>query len=466
MSAKVELGTAQSGHAIVIGGSIAGLLAARVLAEHFARVTVYDREPPGAGPEPRKSVPQARHSHLLLPPGFAAIGALFPGLFEEMKKDSPQFLDIARDMAWHHFGRWRPRFRADLPTVMCTRPFLEHHIAQRVLALPQVTLHGDRVVEGLLLAQERVVGVRVKSGSAPPADVEADLVVDASGRGSRLPEWLVALGFPSPREDAVRIELGYASCLYQPPADFDLSWKLLVHYPNPPHSWRGGLICNVENGAWSVSLNGYFKDHPPTEEAGFLEFARTLPQPHIYDYLRRGTRLSDIRAYRLPRVRRLRYELLPRFPERLVVVGDAVCYLNPIFAQGMTLATFGAEALRLELAAGGGERKGLGRAVQRRLAKSLALPWFLTTSLDLRFPQAEGTRLPGLRLLHYYIDHLMQTVASNQYVCHQFYRVVAMVADLRVLLQPRALLAVLLDALRGRGSQRSVSASAIPTPLD
>jgi 2-polyprenyl-6-methoxyphenol hydroxylase-like FAD-dependent oxidoreductase len=453
---------------VVIGGSIAGMLAATVLAEHFELVTIFDREPPATAPVPRKSVPQARHSHLLLPPGYAIMRDLLPGLFAEIEAAGPPRVDLARDMAWHHFGRWRPRFRADIMTTLCTRPLLEYHVQQRVLALPRVRVQGGCTVERLLADRQQITGVRIHRPDGSVADVAADFVVDASGRGSRLPDWLAELGFARPREDAVRIDLGYTSRLYAPPADFAGGWKFLVSYPNPPHSWRGGLICSVERGAWSVSLNGYFHDYPPTDEAGFLEFARSLTQPYIYEYLRKARPLSELRAYRLAAVRRLRYESLGGLPERLYVVGDAVCYLNPMFGQGMSLAAFGAEALRVELRARHDKLEGLGRAAQRRLGRRLAMPWFLTTSLDLRFPQAQGGRPPWLPLVHRYIDGLMQTVTTNRRVCLKLYRVLAMQSDGRALLAPAALLPVLRAVLQRppQPDDADARSATLPRPLD
>ena len=443
--------TRRGGHAVVIGGSIAGLLAARVLAEHFDRVTILDREPPADGPTARKCVPQARHSHLLLPPGCRVISELLPGLFDEMSAAHPHHMDIARDMVWFHFGRWRPRFRGSMPTVMCTRPLLEYHIQRRVLLEPRVTLRGDCVVDGLVSEAGRIAGVtfRPERGAGAHERLDADFVVDASGRGSHLPEWLVALGLPAPETATVRIDLGYASRLYDPPPDFDLSWKFLVHYPFPPFSWRGGLIFNVENAGWSVSLNGYFRDYPPADEAGFLEFARSLPQPYIYEYLRRATPRSDISVYRIPSVRRVRYETMRGFPERLVVLGDAVCALNPMFGQGMTVAALGVSELRKALHAQKGLLEGLGKRVQRAYARRLNVPWFLTTTMDLRYPQTQGRRGPLLPLLHWYIDNLMETVSQNRYVCYQYYLVAAMLRGLGTLLKPTALLPVLWTGLRG-----------------
>ena len=436
------------GHAVIIGGSMAGLLSARVLADHFERVTVLERDPVPEGAEPRKSVPQGRHVHALLEAGLKALEALFPGLTRELRAEGAEFIDMARDIAWHHCGTWKPRFDSDFQLILATRPLLEATVRRRVGALPRVALrHGYSVEEPVTNAgRSSVTGVRV-NGPAGQETLEADLVVDASGRGSRTPRWLEALGYGRPEEEAIDIDLGYASRMYEPPPDFQGDWKLLVSFPRAPGASRAGLISRVEGGRWLVSLNGYFGDHPPTDEQGFLDFARSLSGGDFAGKLRGARPLTPVVMHRIPSSRWFHYERLRRWPEGFITVGDSVCALNPIYGQGMSVTCLGVRVLQECLAAHAraspGRVEGLAPRFQRRLPESIATSWLLSTTMDLKYPQATGKRMPGLGLVHWGFTTLIDQTSLDLAVCHAFYEILHLRRGMTTLLKPGLLGSVL-----------------------
>jgi hypothetical protein len=343
---------------------------------------------------------------------------------------------------------WKVRAESGIETVLCTRPYLEWTVLQRVRTLPNVRLRERVTVEELCTdsAKQRVTGVRMK-GPDGEETLEADLVVDASGRGTRSPRWLEELGHGRPEEEKVGIDLAYTSRYYKRPASFRDEWKLLVQYPRSPEGWRAGFIANVEGDRWIVSMNGYFGDHAPTDDQGFLEFARSLPRPGIYDYIQNAEPLSAPVTHKIPTSRWLHYERMPRFPERLVVLGDAVCSFNPIFGQGMTTASLGAKLLGELLRARGlstpGGLDGVSEQFRRKLPGIIRIPWLMTSIMDMHYPQATGTRPPGVGVMHWFLGRLLEQTSVDTNVYHQFLKVLHMREGLESFLQPGVALPLL-----------------------
>ncbi len=437
--------TSRAGHhALIIGGSLAGLLAARVLADHFERVTLVERDQFPMGPEPRKGLPQARHVHILLIRGQQILKELFPGLETELAAAGAPEVDWTSDLGWFSFGGWAPRVPSGYLAQLCSRDLLEWEVRRRLALYPQVRFLTTHEVIGLLASDNntRVTGVRVRlRNQAHPQIVQAglaagdeeelyaDLLVDASGRESRLPGWLEVMGYEPPQETRVNSFLGYASRLYEIPAGFQADWKGLLVRATPPASTRGGGIYPIEGNRWMVTLGGAGRDYPPTDEAGFLDFARSLPVPLLYDAIQQAQPLTPLYGYRRTENRLRHYERLERWPENLVVIGDAVCAFNPVYGQGMTVAALGALALGECLRdqsrrKPGGDLTGLARRFQSRLGRVVATPWLMATSEDFRYPQTEGGR-PGwtTRLMHRYMNHVLHIANQDPPVQRVFLQV-------------------------------------------
>ena len=406
------------GHAVVVGGSIAGLLAARVLSEHFRWVTLIERDRFPDGPEPRKGIPQARHVHVLLKRGRIILGQLFPGLDNELVALGAPVVDIAADAAWLTPAGWGVRFYSDLDTISFGRDLLDWRIRRRLGICTNVRFLEEHEVTELLanVNGTGIAGVRVSPCNQLNRRSEqllyADLVVDASGRGSQAPRWLEALGYPRPRETKVHAHLGYASRIYQRLARFECDWKVVFVQTAPPNFMRGGALFPIEGDRWIVTLAGGDSDYPPTDEAGFLEYARSLRTPLLYKAIKDAKPLSPIHRYLATENRRRHYEKLSRMPDNFLVTGDATCAFNPIYGQGMTTAALGAMALdeclreqrRLKT---DGNLAGFNRRFQKKLAKVNSAPWMLATGEDLRYRGTEGGRPDFLtRLLHRYMDRV------------------------------------------------------------
>ena len=415
-------------HAVVIGGSMAGLLAARVLADTYGAVTVLERDRLPEAVAPRRGVPQGTQAHALQPRGQRILSELFPGITQDLIADGAQYGDTAADAHWYVGGVPLPAVHSGLVTVMCGRPFLDRHVWQRTGELPNVALVEGCGVDGLAGTGERVTGVRLASGEVRAAD----LVVDASGRGSRVPVWLTELGYPRVPEERLTIGLGYATRRYRlrPGPGHDGRMIMVMAAPGRP---RGAICGTIEDGRFVVTLSGMVGDHPPADPAGFTSFARTLPAPMLHEIVRDAEPLGDPVAYRFPASVRRRYDLMPRLPDGLLMVGDGVCSFNPVYAQGMSVAALGAELLRRHVS-GGVPRP---RPFLRELLRDVVGPVWTTMALgDLAYAEVPGRRSARLRLTQAYWSRVWRAATHDPAVAVALLRVLALVDPFRALLRP------------------------------
>lgn len=443
--------TEDRAHAVVIGASVAGLLAARVLSDHFDRVTLIERDKLPNGAEYRSGVPQARHIHGLLASGFQVLESLFPGFEAELDAAGAPRVEWMRDTIQLIATGWTPPYDTRFYSRPCSRLLLESLIRRRVLALPKVELIEGCSAGALMGTQGRVTGVRLEArrrGAGDTRTIDADLVVDASGRGSRAPEWLAALGYEAPSETHVNAHLGYATRLYR--MTKHPGWRALFMMTTPALP-RGGVFIEIENGLWMLTLAGTAGDLPPTDEAGLLAFARSIPAPPLHAALEHAEPLSPIYGYQRTANRLRHYEKLRRFPIGFVVLGDAVCAFNPIYGQGMTAAALGAVELERWLKSGSSD----GRQFQKRLARRNADAWMMATYEDFRYP-TEGAKPPFIaRILNRYVDWLFEASPDVPEIPDRFLRVMHLVRRPVSLFDPR----LILRRLLWRRSSRSLPAN-------
>lgn len=441
--------------AIVIGASMAGLLAAHVLTRHFDRVLVLERDDlPDAG-DIRGGVPQGRHLHALLAQGQQALDTMFPGLFAELTADGTPQMTWCRDTCYFTPGGWIKRFDSKLVTNAIYRPELEYRVRRRVASSGKVDFLTGRDVKRLLASPDggTVTGVEVSvRGTDTTEQYLGALVVDTSGRNSKAPEWLQALGYAAPDETSVNSKVGYATRMYQKPAQ-DFDWVILfINARSAENNPRGGAILDIGGGRWLVSLGGMNEQYPPTDDDGFLAFAEQLPSPTLAQLLKQATPLTPITGYRIAGSRHRHYERLSRRPERFVLLGDSVCAFNPIYGQGITVAAMEAQDLDALLTRHGtADLTGFAARYQKHIAKTLRNAWLLATGEDLRYPGTEGDR-PGVfaRLVQKYVDQYAKVSYDDELLTLTFIKVLNLAAPPTSLFAPRILWRVLAKSLRRR----------------
>jgi 2-polyprenyl-6-methoxyphenol hydroxylase-like FAD-dependent oxidoreductase len=445
---------------------MAGLLAARVLSDHFEQVTVIERDRLTGETEPRKGVPQGRHVHSLLARGAVIMGEYFPDLFPTLAQDGA--IPVSTEgIRWNQLGVWMAAVRRPVKTLFQSRPFLEQYVREQLAARDNVRIMDACEVSQLCAHNDRITGVvlRNRSGEQHEEALSADLIVDASGRGSRAPQWLNSLGYGNVQETSVKIDVGYATRIYRCPAQHPANWKALFIYGRPPDDKRGGVIFPIQGGCWMVTLAGSLRDYPPDDEAGFLEFARSLAQPDLYEAIKDVEPVTPIAVYKYSANRWRHYERMKRLPKGFIILGDAACSFNPIYGQGMSVAAIEAQTLdrclrEQKMFARNNSLVGFAQRFQQAIAKDIKTPWVLSTGEDLRYPGAEGKRSLSIRLLNRYMRRVIELTASDPRVTATLLRVRNLLKPLSTLFQPLIILAVLRQELATFRQQPTVPAPA------
>ncbi|MFF9197809.1 FAD-dependent oxidoreductase [Streptomyces sp. NPDC014779] len=443
-----ELGPRRTRHAVVVGGSLAGLLAARVLSEHAERVTVVERDRFPEQAEPRPGVPQGRHLHVLIEGGQRALDELLPGFMAELAALGAPRVGMPEDMVQWQNGKWFARTPASAHFFSGPRDQLEWLVRERVFADPRIErIEGTEAV-GLLGDAARVRGVllRERGAGAPkePYPLEADLVVDASGRSTRAADWLKGIGAEAPHEETLDTGLAYSTRLFRSPEpDPAVDARGYYVVPNPGQVYSG-VILPLGDGRHVVTLSGLRGDEPPTDEALFEEYARRLPHPVIADWIAKAEPLTPVYGFRRTANVRRRYDRPGRRPAGFLATGDALCAFNPIYGQGMAVAAMSAVALRRALA--DPRRTPTTRRVQRALLDASRQAWDISAGADKKMPGATGdaARSGAVdRVTGWYLGRVQQRAAGDPVVGAAFRAALTLTAPLTALFAPAVLRATL-----------------------
>lgn len=423
--------------AVVVGAGIAGLLAARVLARRFARVTVLDRDELPEEAVFRKGVPQSRHLHSLATRGSELLEEFFPGLDDELAGAGAPLLDQTADTITEMPGGRMPRFSSGITMRAASRALIESAVRRRVEQEPAVRFVPGVEATDLRLKSDAVAGVSTRSHYMDgETDYAADLVLDASGQSSRAPRWLREAGYGEPQQTVVDARLGYASRWYRVPEDFEGDWLALAVLPGWPDNPRGGTLRQVEDGLWTAVLTGSGGDYPPTDPGGFLQFAASLPSPLIHDAISAAEPVSPVYGYRRTANRRRHYEKM-ELPAGFLVLGDAATTLNPSYGTGMTAAALSARALEKSLSGRRRSLARLGRRFQRRQVKAVSPCWITTTSNDSQWAAASLEELNApRRFAHGVTGQVMALAVERQRTAKTMFEVKNVLRGPSAMLRP------------------------------
>jgi 2-polyprenyl-6-methoxyphenol hydroxylase-like FAD-dependent oxidoreductase len=380
-------------HAVVIGAGMAGLTAAQAISRHFGKVTVIERDVLPAEAEPRRGTPQCQHAHMLLAGGLKALQTLFPGFENDLAEAGAVKIRAGKDLRFERPG-FDPFPIRDLgfDIFSMSRPLLEAVTRRRVLQAPNIGICMRSRVTGLVAARDatRIEAIRYESGDGPAVTVEADLVVEASGRCGLTLQLLEELSLKRPEETEIGIDQAYASTIVERPLDRNADWLGNIVLPSAPDSSRGAFLFPIEKQRWLLSIGGNHGDAPPDDRAGFMDFVRSLRTSTIYDAVKDARPLTDIVRYQLPCSIRRHFERLESFPAGLLAIGDSVCRFNPVFGQGMSVAAQEAVILG-RLLAEDVPMDRLARDFFAAIQDTIATPWGVAVS-DFVYPATRGVR--------------------------------------------------------------------------
>jgi 2-polyprenyl-6-methoxyphenol hydroxylase-like FAD-dependent oxidoreductase len=448
--------------AVVLGASMGGLLAARVLADFYGTVTVVDRDELTDEPASRRGVPQGRHTHLLLPRGAQILEELFPGILDELVTDGvPVWGDGDLSKLCLSFGG-HDMLRSgrltidpkDMAMYCASRPFLECRVRQHAQSIANVRLLGGHDFAEFITKPGRVTGVRVIDHDGDTHhELGADLVVDAMGRGAHTPGFLESLGYGRPDEDHVVMRTTYVSQRLQIPPG---TLKEVFANISPGGGRPTGLfLVRNENDTWIFTVFGMLGNEPPRDLAGMISFASEYAPAHLIDAVRLGEPIGDVTQHRMPSSQWRRYDKMKRFPKGLLVSGDAICSFNPIYGQGMTVSALDAVALRDCLRRGSTD---LARRFFRASAKPIGVAWQMAASSDLDFPEVEGKRSRSMRVVNRLVDWAGTACESDAVVLGRFFKVNGLVDPPIRLAHPEFIYRVAAANLRRHQPQRADAA--------
>jgi 2-polyprenyl-6-methoxyphenol hydroxylase-like FAD-dependent oxidoreductase len=435
------------------------LLTAHTLAEHFERVTVCERDLVEEDTEFRAGVPQARHPHGVLARGAELLEARFPGLRAELGALGAPIYDFGLGLRFRLPSGRLPVSAMGIEMQNVTRTTLERAIRRRVLAHPRIELRAGLVVDGIELDRgtgDIVTGVvgrqrDIASSHAPACEVgprehlPADFVVEATGRAAKLVGWLADIGWERPEIQEVDGRISYVSQFFRLPADHAVDWYLAGRLTYAPTINRGGVATKVDGDRWLITLIGAGGEVPPTDPAGFLDYATSLGMEEIPAAIAAGTPLMP--TYRFARManRWICYHRLRRWPQHLIAMGDAVCVFNPVYGQGLTVAAQQAQMLS-EFLDGTRTLIGLAQRFQRRLPGLIRLPWLMATSNDLAWDPAPLNR--SARIIRWYLHHLLDLIPTDPEIATRFAQVQNMISGPTALVPPHLIAKVLCQSLR------------------
>jgi 2-polyprenyl-6-methoxyphenol hydroxylase-like FAD-dependent oxidoreductase len=437
--------------AVVLGGSIAGLFAARVLADAYDEVQIVDRDVLVGVKGIRRFCPQSHQANGLLARGAQIMEELFPGITQELIDNTVPTGDLSGSCRWYANGYRLKQEHGDLITLGVIRPVLEWHIRERVQQIPNVSFIEEHDILGLITTPDKskVTGARVQArGEKTDKVIEADLVVDATGRGSRTPVWLEQLGYEKPFEERKKIDLAYVTQHFRvrpgaDPFNGDVAINQIAH----PAAPRGNVFFLVEDGKWELTTYGILGDHPPTDQAALYEWLKSLPAKDVYEAVRYADPVDTPQPFRFPTTLRRHYHTLTRFPENLLVTGDAVTTFNPVYAQGMSVAALCAITMRSHLHSGAAP---VPLDYFRDLAKeAIDAAWEMTNTVDLTFPGVVGDRPLKMRMAQKFLKRVQIAATRDGKVTRAYFRAAGLVEKPESLMRPGFLLRVLWKSMFG-----------------
>ncbi len=433
---------------IVLGAGIAGLLAARVLADSFAEVLLVERDRLTNSTGYRRGVPHGRHAHGIIARGQEILEDHFPGITDELIGAGVKCGDFNYDVRWYFNGKRLQPARSGLLCVPATRPVLEAHVRQRVRDIPNVSFLDSCDILGLATTPDRgtVTGARIQRQSGGCETLCTDLVIDATGRGSRTPAWLEELGYARPEVERVKIGLAYTTRHYRLDSDPLGNDLAIIPAPTPGYP-RGAFFYRLpgNDNKFELSLTGMLGDHPPADPDGFLAFTKSLPAPDIFEAVSTAEPLDEPVTFSFPASIRRHYERMEKFPARLLVMGDAMCSFNPIYGQGMTVTAMESLALRKHLRNGEIPRP---QDVFRDFSQDIDVPWALSTGADLGFPGVEGNRTMMTRIINGYVARLQRAAVYDSTLTNSFIRSAGLVDPPQALMRPGNVMRVLRNSIR------------------
>jgi 2-polyprenyl-6-methoxyphenol hydroxylase-like FAD-dependent oxidoreductase len=405
--------------AVVVGAGMAGLPAARALADYFEQVVVLERDGLPFDASHRTGIPQGRHAHALLAGGQRALGDLFPGFEQDLVEAGAVPVNAGLDFRLERPG-YDPFPARDLGLVVSamSRPLIELTVRQRVRQHDNITIREHCRALDVTASPDgaAVSAIRLQNSDGKNETLATDLIVDASGRGHLTNGVLESVGRPYPEESAIGVDITYATAVFAVPDDAPTDWKAVLLLNAPAEGGLAAVMAPLERNRWIVTLVGHHGEKPPSDHDGFLAYAQQLRTPTIYDAIKKAEQLGEIVRFGFPASLRRHFDRIHDFPRGLLPFGDSICRFNPVYGQGMSVAAQEARMLQEVLQHHAAERDplaGVAPAFFTQSATLIETPWALAATPDLAHPKTVGERPEDLDQALEFTEGLVRLAAED-----------------------------------------------------
>ncbi len=438
---------------IIIGAGFSGLINACAIAPYCREIVIVESgELPLSTPQHRKGVPQDRHIHTLLQKGRLILQELIPNFETHLDELGVPETDYIEDcQLFTHLGKL-PRFASNVKIRPCSRPVLDWVVLEHVKTLKNVRIIEQTRVNGLVIKNEQVEGINFEQDKTQGNhELLANLVIDCSGRHSKMPKWLNQTGIESPKLSRVNPHLGYASCLYEN-IKLEKDCKAIEVACHSPHNPRAAGLWQIENNKWLLTLIGTAKEYPPSDDKGFLEFAKNLNTDAVHNAIKDTQAISPIRSHRGTENQWFHYEKMTSLPNGLIITGDAHCCFNPYYGHGMSIIAMSAKTLahtvknatqhstqnKHELT------QVIRKKYYKKTRKHILLGWTMATFEDARWPTTQGLSSKWYEHLFFkYLDAVVKAAISNELVARKCIEISNMTTGVEQIMHPAVVLAVI-----------------------
>jgi 2-polyprenyl-6-methoxyphenol hydroxylase-like FAD-dependent oxidoreductase len=428
--------------AVVVGAGMAGLPAARVLADYFEQVVVLERDALPFDASHRTGIPQGRHTHALLAGGQRALADLFPGFEQDLAEAGAVTVNAGLNFRLERPG-YDPFPARDLGLVVSamSRPLIELTVRQHVKQRDNITIREHCRALDVTASPDgaAVSAIRLENSDGKSETLATDLIVDASGRGHVINDVLKSVGRPYPEASVIGVDITYATAVFAVPDDASTDWKAVLLFDAPAEGGAAAVLAPLERNRWIVTLVGHHGEKPPGDRDGFLAFAQQLRTPTIYDAIKKAEQLGEIVRFGFPASFRRHFNRIEEFPRGLLPFGDSICRFNPVYGQGMSVAAQEARLLHELLercAAEPDPLAGLASAFFAQSATLIETPWALAATPDLAHPKTEGERPEDLDQALEFTEGLFQLAAQDPTVHKLLFEVLHLLEPQDVLRDP------------------------------
>ncbi|MFH6942763.1 NAD(P)/FAD-dependent oxidoreductase [Flavobacterium sp. FlaQc-50] len=423
-------------HAVVIGGSMAGLVTARVLSKHFRNVTIIEKDKVNDKPETRKGQPQTRHIHLVLAQAMNILLGYFPSLKKELIEAGALELDVCNDYNWYSYGGYKKKGVTGITALTMTRELLEYHVKKHVLSIGNITILDETKALEMKMKDENVYALVLEKAGEKQL-INTDFVVDASGRGTRAYKWLEQHGYATPEETKIKIDIMYVTILLErKEIPQGKKAEVISYTPDAPNEKLGAVLMPIEENRWVLTLIGMRGVEPPQNDEELLKFLKGLPISGLYDTVSEAKRLTDFLVFKCPHSIRRHYEKLKKFPGSYVVLGDAVSNFNPMYAQGMASSICQAKVLDEVLTIIPANDKVFKPHI-KKVNDVIEDFWTAGSYEDFKYPETEGEKPVGLKMVNGYMKALQKAANKDTELFKEILEVAGYLKSGKTLFRPK-----------------------------